>query len=200
MKVFTVAVISVLLLASCLEPESPPEPANVVTYRVDINIDDLSADIRYADGDGEVQSLDGQSIPWELEITPGELFKKTAYVKAVIQEETAFVPFASGQNTQTETLYLIDSTADFVDEEVVAGDMIYKDPAVDSSFAEVKEVESSSRLMLNRDYYSTFPENYYIYHELTLTVSILHNGEVVDDDIEEGYKHLEAIAQASIGR
>lgn len=197
MKVFLILVITSSILSGCLDPEPPPALESIVKYSVDADIDGLSADIIYCDSKSEIISLQGEALPWELEMTPEDVFCGTAYLKAIISEAVAFVPFVSGETTAVDMLSLIDSSADFIASGVSGEDRIYKDP-IDLSFVIVDEVESDHILKLKSDYYKTFPESYYIYHLINLNIAILHNDEILTEDTVEGYKRLESLVQYTI--
>ena len=92
---------------------------------------------------------------------------KTTFSRAldVFPSDNANIPFptviTSGTNTSASTDALIDSLADFINDNIKEGDIVYNVTAGTS--ATVVNVKSSTQLDLNADIFTTDPEEYIVY-------------------------------------
>ena len=194
-RVITVLVIF-SFLSGCTDINSPAATDKLYEYKVS-GYDNAAADILYRDGDNQIVELAQQDLPWSVEILPGDSFTGMLYVKADIPQSDVFSYFSSGNANADENSRLVDTTADFVNEGVVEGDVVYTDLNSLAS-ARVAEIESSTKLKLNTDLFELGNEPYYIFHMKTLTVEIIENGELLDSSTEESEKILSVILMESV--
>ena len=92
---------------------------------------------------------------------------KTTFSRAldVFPSDNANIPFptviTSGTNTSASTDALIDSSADFINDNIKEGDIVYNVTAGTS--ATVVNVKDAEQLDLNADIFTTDPEEYIVY-------------------------------------
>ena len=72
---------------------------------------------------------------------------------------------------------------------VIAGDRVYIDPST-AEYADIVVVSSETLLKLNANLFSAGAEDYYLYHQKTLTSTITLNGETIGENSAESERLL----------
>ncbi|MBI9106263.1 MAG: hypothetical protein JEZ04_05910 [Spirochaetales bacterium] len=189
-RIVIVVVILIFLLGGCEQPVKPTPYVDLLEYTVDCSDQSLRVDLWYQDGNNDVVELKSQVLPWSVPVELTSAFTGEAYLKAEIPSSEVFVPFLTGTaGAVPEVRKLNDSGASFISGGVIVGDRVYIDPAT-AHYADVIGVDTETSISLNGDLFELGNEAYNIYHNKTLTSTIIFNGETAAEDSVVGERLL----------
>ncbi|MBI9106262.1 MAG: hypothetical protein JEZ04_05905 [Spirochaetales bacterium] len=189
----------IIFFSGCTQLTAPLVESDVLTYLVDCSERNLLVDVTYLDGGNKLVKLSNQVLPWSITITMDSEFTGDAYLKAEIPQADVFVPFISGTAGGYIMNKLSDLTADFTSFGVITGDIVYIDPSTLEG-ADVMAIDDANTLSLKSDLFPSGNESYYIYHEKTLTSSVLLNDVSIKEVVSQSERSLSCLVQTSIAR
>jgi hypothetical protein len=199
--VICIFVVIIAIGLSCSYQNPPAPEVDVLEYSAAVSVSGIFADISYRNGMNEIVYLENEALPWAISFQLGDDFTGEAYLKVEAAESEVYIPFLTGKVSELSDNKLIDKTpgTDFISSGVIIGDKVFKDPSTSTS-ANVFKVDSSDTLSINFVLFSAVNEDYYIYHEKTLTAIVKLNSVMVDDDVETNIKKLAVLVQARVDR
>lgn len=189
----------IIFLSGCTQLTAPLIEVDVLSYSIDSSDQSLLVDITYLDADNKLVKLSDQSLPWSIKMNLGAGFTGDAYLKAEIPQAEVFVSFVSGTADADIQKKLSDLTVDFADSGVITGDIVYSDPAT-LERSDVMGIDDANTLSLQSDLLPNGNESYYIYHEKSLTSSIILNDAIVKEVVSRSERSLSTLVQTPIAR